>query len=115
MPAYSVEVESRIVGRRNDPELATVTLNVFDERLTARELIALAVEEQIRDLVLNRKIEAKQVQQILERQYLTEEEIEEQVPQGAIRYPSRPVSDLPQVSIHREINRALSAFRSGGF
>ena len=113
MPPRTVYIESKIVGSSPDREkLSPVSIELVDERLTARELIIRAVEEQIRDLTLIRKLDNERAFEILARQYLSEEDVTDQAADGAIRYAPK-FQGPPDVSTHREVNRALSAFEAG--
>jgi hypothetical protein len=108
-----VEVRSRIIGAVNtDDQPASVALDLLNETLTVRELIAHAVEEQIRDLLIHRKLDANRVQHILERQYLTQSEVEQQAVQGAIKRPSEP-RQPGQIDHRAEVRKALTAFERG--
>jgi hypothetical protein len=111
----SVEVRSRIVGRRLElPELPCVALELLHERLTIAELIHRTVEEQIRDLLINRQLDHGQVREILERQYLTAPEISQQVKAGKVGLPTTP-RPKPSINVQGEIQKALKAFDDNVF
>ncbi|MDA3646307.1 hypothetical protein LZ318_28845 [Saccharopolyspora indica] len=104
-----IEIEVR--GRRNgrsDDDLPTVLVRLSEERTTAGELIRRAVEEQIREL----RADAARCRRILDRQYLSDDEIRAQAATGAIRPPRRMTAG-PDVA--EEVARAQRAFARGTF
>ena len=118
MALLHIEVQSRIAGlAANDQTLQPVILDLIDERITVAELIRRTVEEQVRDLIAHRKLDALKAQEALQRQYhyLSDDEIASQAKQGTVRYPSsRPVS-IPQIDPQAETEKALAAFEQGGY
>ncbi|MER7079498.1 hypothetical protein SAMN02982929_03577 [Saccharopolyspora kobensis] len=101
-----IEIEVRC--RRNgtlDDGLPTVLVRLSEERTTARELIRHAVEEQVREL----RTDAARCRRILDRQYLSDDEIRAQAATGAIR-PPRQMADPDE-----EVARAQRAFARGTF
>jgi hypothetical protein len=107
----TVEVRSRVVGRLPSEDTpANVVLNLLHETLTTGELIASTVEEQLRDLMILRKLDAEKAQQILNRQYLTEDEIRQQEKRGFIRLASVKETRVEDISIEAEIAKAQRAF-----
>ncbi len=107
----SVQVNNRVVGQNVDePRLGSIVVDLLNERLTVRELIALTVEEQVRDLRINRRLDAAQAGRMLDRQYLTNEDIQHQASQGAIRHPS-----IKDIDPDTEIRKAVRAFQRGAF
>ncbi|RKT83195.1 hypothetical protein SAMN05421805_105327 [Saccharopolyspora antimicrobica] len=103
-----IEIEVR--GRRNgtlDDGLPTVLVRLSEERTTARELIRHAVEEQVREL----RADAARCRRILDRHFLSDDELRAQAAAGAIR-PPRQMAD-PDVA--EEVARAWRAFARGTF
>lgn len=107
-----VEVRSRIVGStKPDEGLPNIALALLHEQLTVRELISQAVEEQIRDLLLQRKLDADEARDILRRQYLTDADVQAQSKAGAVKVPSD--KSLRPIAIADEVEKALDAFERG--
>lgn len=78
----SVVVWSEVFGGADEEEIPEVSLEVLDEELPLRELIRRVVEGQVRELLANKRSEARdeasapeEVRRILERRYMTPEEI----------------------------------------
>ena len=102
-----IEVRSRIPG---DDGLPAVLIELAEETTTPRELIRRAVIEQINVT----KADAGRSRALLDRQYMTPEDVRAQAATGAIRVPSRaPDQDKPDQE--QEIERALRAFARGAF
>ncbi|MDX2074850.1 MAG: hypothetical protein SFZ02_00345 [bacterium] len=105
----TVAVRSRVVGGSNpDDQLSQVALDLLNETLTIAELIAHTVEEQIRDLELQRKLDNDHIQQILNRQYLTDAEVQAQAQDGAIKMPK-----VEKRGVDYHIQTAQTAFQKG--
>ncbi len=116
MSPITIEVCSRIAGLAvNDLALQPAILELIEERITVGELIRRTVEEQVRELVGRRKLDALQAQQALARQYLTEDEVGAQARQGAVRYPSSHPQSIPRISPQAEVQKALVAFERGSY
>lgn len=112
MATLTISVESRIAGALSEKApLDEVFLNLVEERITVRELIRRTVEEQVHELVVTHNMEYAEARKALDRQYLSPAEIRRQAEdEGAIRYPSKGVKDLPQIDRRAETEKALSAF-----
>ncbi|MCL4255374.1 MAG: hypothetical protein KJ043_16560 [Anaerolineae bacterium] len=106
---FTIQVRSRIIG--GDAPLPNVALDLLTETLTIRDLITHTVEEQIRDLRIQRQMDFDNIQHILNRQYLTDAEIQAQAKTGAIKMPELP-NDSP-IFIIQETEKALTAFEKG--
>jgi hypothetical protein len=98
-----VEVRSRVTGTSDG--LPPVLVRLAGERVSARELIARAVEEQIR----RAGADAARCRQLLDRQFLTPADVRIQAATGVIRLP-RP-TPVPAA----EVARAQRAFAEGTF
>jgi len=106
-----IEVRSRALGASGD-DLPAVLVRLADEPTTVRELIRRAVEEQIRELASD----AARCRRVLDRQYLTNDELEAQARTGAIRMPARPGTRPPVgPDPATEVARAYRAFAEGTF
>ena len=104
---FDVEVRSRVPGMSGD-DLPAVLVRLANDRTTARELIRWAVEEQIREL----RADAARCRRVLDRQYLSDDDLRAQAATGAIRMPRRASAD-PDVA--EEVARAHHAFARGTF
>jgi hypothetical protein len=112
MPA--VEVRSRIVGASpSNPVPAPVILDLLTEKLTVAELIRATVTEQIRDLLLARQMDMSAVRDILERQYLTHADVQQQASEGFIHTPSARSAQTRAIDTQAEVAKAITSFRSG--
>jgi len=111
-----IEIRSKIVGAKQGDELPpTISLDLLNEKLTLRELISNAVEEQIRDMLINRRLDTAQAEKILNRQYLLESEVANQAKSGAIRIPSLKNTQSNNLILEKEIEKALRSFEQQGF
>ena len=116
MGGLTVEVRSRVVGGRGgDPEIEPVYIRLLEEKLTVAELIRRTVEEQVRDLVARRKLDAEQTRRALDRQYHSGEEIIAKAEQGTVKNPSRRATDPMKKRSAAEVRKALSAFDSRSY
>jgi len=112
----TIEVHSRIAGlATNNLPLQPVVLQLIEERITVGELIRRTVEEQVRELVGRRKLDALKAQEALARKYLTDDEVRGKAGQGAVRYPSSRRAGVPQIDPQAEVRKALAAFDRGTY
>ncbi|PPJ19917.1 hypothetical protein C5E45_06920 [Nocardia nova] len=102
-----IEVRSRVPGMSGD-DLPAVLVQLVDDRATVRELIRSAVEEQIRQL----RADTAHCRRILDRQYLSNDDLRAQATTGVIRMP-QPAPAAPDVA--EEVARAHRAFARGTF
>ncbi|MGW5649351.1 hypothetical protein ACWEV3_30190 [Saccharopolyspora sp. NPDC003752] len=102
-----IEVRSRVPGA-SGADVPAVLVRLVGDRTTVRELIRHAVEEQIREL----RADAARCRRVLDRQYLSNDDLREQTCTGAIRLPRRASAD-PDVTT--EAARAHRAFARGTF
>jgi hypothetical protein len=102
-----VEVRSRIPGAGRD-DVPAVLVELARERTTVRELIGRAVAEQVRVL----RVDRVRCRGVLDRQYLSAEEIHAQAAAGVVRMPP-PVPAEPDVAA--EVARAHRAFERNVF
>jgi hypothetical protein len=101
-----VEVRSRIPGTgTTDDTLPVVLIELAQETTTVRDLIRRAVVEQINVT----RVDAARCRVMLDRQYLTPEEVRAQATTGSVRAPAAPLDESA------EIDRALRAFERGTF
>jgi len=101
-----VEVRGKVPG---GDRLPSVLVELAWEVVTVRELIRAAVEEQIRCWRADRW----RCRRMLDRQYLTEAEVQAQAATGVVRLPAAGPVPEPDVSV--EVDRAWRAFDKGVF
>lgn len=101
-----VRVRSKVPGASREA-MPDVLIELAGERITARQLISSAVEEQIRLL----RMDSGRCRDVLDRQYLSAQEIRAQAATGVVRMP-QPVLD---VDVATEVTRAHRAFERGVF
>lgn len=102
-----IQVRSRVPGACGD-DLPEVLVQLAVDRATVRELIRRTVEEQVREL----RVDAARCRRVLDRQYLSNDDLRAQASTGAIRMPRQPPAD-PDVTA--EVARAHRAFAGGTF
>ncbi len=110
-----LQVESRIID--GNPQLAKldpVSVRLTDVRISVQDLIRRVVEEQLWDLLSRRKLGEAEARRILERQYLTQDQVQAQATHGAVKYPRQP-SRAPQIDVEAEVQRATQAFTDGAY
>ncbi|GAA1400452.1 hypothetical protein [Catellatospora coxensis] len=100
-----VEVRSRVPGGDRLPD---VLVELAREQTTVGELIRAAVAEQVRAW----QADSTRCRALLDRQYLTDEDIRAQAGTGVIRMPDRQAA-APDVEA--EVARAWRAFERGTF
>lgn len=100
-----VEVRSRIPGGDRLPD---VLVELAREQTTVRELIRAAVAEQVRAW----QADSARCRALLDRQYLTDEDIRAQSGTGVIRMPDR---QTVAPDVEAEVARAWRAFERGTF
>ena len=113
---FSVEVRNRQVGTtQTDDTPPDVVLELLYEELTVAQLVTYTVEEQIRDLILIRRLDAEQACRILQQQYLSQSDIEKQAITGEVKLPRPQVTRHYKIDTKKEVKRALQAFESGAY
>lgn len=116
MPPVSVEIRSEIVGgRKDEPSLGPIVLELTEGRLTVAELIRRAVEEQVRGVLAQYRLDAAKARRALDRQYLTESDVASQAASGKVRFPSQHDMRVPEIDPQAEVSRALRAFEHHTF
>src|SRR5262245_30709841 len=101
------EVRSRVPG--GVAGVPTVLVELAQDRTTLRELIRLAVTEQVAELRAN----PARCRQLLDRQYLTDAEASVPVQRGVVSNAS-PVTVI-KIVVEVEVERALLAFEQRTF
>ena len=108
-----VSVSTMAFGaKEHASDLPEVRLRLVSERLSARDIIARAVAEQIRALREEHPDDEMLIERRLTQQYLAQVDVDRQASQGKVALPARPKQG-PQVKT--EIERALRAFANNKF
>jgi len=115
MANSALTVESVVVGRPSSAALPPVQLKLASERVTVREIIRCAVREQVERLLREKQMDARNVRAALERQYLSEADVHDQVLTGKVRFPSEADGQVPSIDVEVETERAFDGFRSRAF
>jgi hypothetical protein len=111
-----IEVRSRgLQATSQEPGLPTIVLDLLHEEITVAELIRRTVEEQIRELQMSRKLNAQQVQRTLNRQYLTQDEVDEQAVTGMVCLPAPSQIGEQRISAEAEVRKAWRAFEKQAY
>ena len=112
-----VTVESIIFGDKNTkiPHFSPVILELVSENITARELIHRTVRKQIQINLEEKRNEVSVVQAMLNRQFLSNEDIEDQSAKGTIRYPTSEASKDHGLDVDHESKKAIDAFYSNTY
>lgn len=117
MDEQRIEVSTQVVGEADQSfKMMPVWIEVVEETPTVEELIASTVERQVTELLGGREIDLEKARRILNRQYMSQEDIESQLlKSGQIQYPSeRSIEVLEkEFDVSAETERALKAFESG--
>lgn len=109
----TLPVKSKVIGAKPDAEAPSdIFLSLLEETITVAELIARTVDEQIRDLLLMRRVDAERAMAILNRQYLTDADIRAQAAQGAVKLPVHP-DQQQTIDVEKAIRKAQDAFERG--
>ena len=111
----TIEVRSQTFGGFQDSSALVPVFVLLKQHLTVAELIQRTVEEQVRELIVERQLNAQQVRRALDRHYLTDSEIASQAQHGAVRYPSDRAAKIPQIDCKTEVQKAISAFKAGSY
>jgi hypothetical protein len=118
MADIQIEVTSRIAGARpNEAGMDPVIVRLLEQRITVADLIRRTVEEQVRDLTLKRKLSLEQAHRTLDRQYLTDADVESQAEHGRIGMPGsrQNRASPPEIDVDREVEKAQHAFNARAF
>jgi hypothetical protein len=113
-----IEVQSRSLhSSQAEDALPTVALDLLNEEITVAELIQRTIGEQIRELLAASKLRAEQAVRVLERHYLTEEEIHSQATEGVIRLADSKRSDTSPYMIDcaAAVSKAFRAFEKRAY
>jgi uncharacterized protein YdhG (YjbR/CyaY superfamily) len=116
MKTINVEVQKSISDESaKAPDIECVSLELPKARVTAKELIRCFVKEEIKTFKEQRAVSVRRADRILERGYLTEEEIEDQAKRGSIRFPTeKDIEKLP-INTTEEVRQATEAFKSRSY
>ena len=116
MATVPIEIRSRVVGgSREVPDLEPIHLDLLGECITVADLIRRTVEEQVHELTVRRKLDSERARRVLDRHYLTPDEVIAQAEAGSVRYPSERKQQPPRIDAKVEVRKALHAFQSGAY
>jgi hypothetical protein len=105
-----VEVCYRTLNAQPEDEMMPgIEIDILNEEITIAELIQRTVEAQIREILVERKLHETQAYKVLSKQYLTQEEIQEQATTGTINLLRS--DQPPTLDSAREVRRAKRAFQ----
>ncbi len=113
MRATTIQVESKIMdGNPQLTKLDPMILHIIETRITVEDLIRRVVEEQVSDLLSRRRVDAAEAKRILNRQYLTQDQVEDQARHGTVRMPRKTRTSLG-IDIEVEVRKAIHSFADG--
>lgn len=116
MGELEVQVETLAfgtVGKR--VPLRPVALNLAYNKLRIRDIISLAVEMQIQDLLEKQHLDAEEVKRCLHNQYLSPEDVKRQAEGGVVRMHRPKIQEIQKIDVEQEISHALDGFISKSF
>jgi hypothetical protein len=117
MDDQRIEVTTQVIGETDASLLMMpVWVELVEERLKAKEIIARIVEKQVHELLDRRELRLSDARRILNRQYMSQDDIDAQIAAtGSVHYPSdREIEKIDKhIDIPVEIDRALDAFKHG--
>jgi len=108
----NIAIESVIIGdRAGDSEtFSPVELSLASELISVKDLIYRTVKKQI-EQHLKKEKQSETVQQMFNRQYLSDNEIKKKSEEGAIQVPSqKKLKPALIINIDREYQRAINCF-----
>ncbi len=108
----SINVSTQVFGDINSQaSIPDVTLRLVSQQLTAKEIIANAVKEQLKHL-LKEQVEYQSIRSRLNTSYLNEQQIQQMAETGKVALASE---DKKEISLEQEISRVLTAFKNHRF
>lgn len=116
MSQVTIEVRSETSGIPADgSDPGPLLVELFDERVTIAELIRRTVLEQVRDLLVKRRLDTERARAILQRRYLTQDEVDRQTREGKIAVPASEPARTEEIDAEAEVARAMDGFKRGTF
>lgn len=117
--SVSVEVDSRVLAEGKPKNLLPSVTFVLDlASLSVGELIRIAVNRQVRDLVKGQQADLENARRLLNRQYLSEDDVRRMELSGRVAMPSKRAVDRRQaiaIDPEVEVQRAQAAFEAGTY
>ena len=115
MAACTVEVTPMVLGNPSADLPPPVAFHYHSETISVRELIQRVVSSQIQILQAREARDNSEIQAILARQYLADEEVSEQAASGAVKMPAASEQNRHAPDPEQEMQRALRGFEEGRF
>jgi len=115
MADCTVEVTPLLLGSASATLPPPVAFHYHSETISVRELIQRVVTCQIQILQAQQAHGEHEIQAILARQYLADEEVSEQAADGAVKMPSVAAQNRYAPDPAQEVQRALRGFEAGRF
>jgi hypothetical protein len=107
-----VEIRSRMVGTGSPQEYPPELMLEFpNEHIVVRDLIAYTLEEQLYDLLDNYQLEVFHALRVVQGQYLTSDEMDEQLSPANRSVAGRTM----EINLDAEVEKAWAAFEQGIF
>ncbi len=115
MGSRNVEVVARVIGvKETDPlRICPVWVEIVQEQIEVRDLIAQAVEAQIHELLTRQKVDHQQAGHILDRYYPNPDSAPARKEAFSKRGKRLVGARGKRISVRTEIKRAFQAFESG--
>jgi hypothetical protein len=116
MSSCTLQVESAVFGSAAAGACPPpVSLRLELDRISVRDLIRLAVEAQVEQLMQERAATAASVALTLSRHYLSEGDIERQARDGAVAMPKAQPGLMRDVDLKAAVAHAWRGFADGAF
>ncbi|MEA1977749.1 MAG: hypothetical protein U9N80_07590 [Chloroflexota bacterium] len=118
MKNQGIEVTTKVIGETDlSLQMMPVWVVVDVETITAKEIIARAVETQVKKLLSSKpKIDLKKARRILVRQYMSQDDVDTHGVKSGTKHSPGEISVEawePEFDVGVEIERALEAFEGG--
>lgn len=109
-----VEIKNKVVGQADkDISIPNLAIEILNEEITVSNLIKETVSEAIDHISQNLGYDVSQAQTALNRQYLSDADIQEQAQKGEVKLTQENDSEQEYISKAQEIKKARQAFDNG--
>jgi hypothetical protein len=114
MEAKNVELVSRVIGSVGEVfKINPVWVEIVQEEISVKDLLAQAVEAQINELLTNQNLDQQQAGKILDQYYPEQDSMEDPREDTRSSRERRVSAGRDPISITTETKRAFQAFRNG--